>query len=107
MICNSYDIFFKTLADPAKLDILNLLTKHSLSVNQLCKKLNFEQSRVSHNLKTLTERGFVEVARKGKQRIYSVEQKTVLPLLGLIDVHVEKYYKHYCECKGIPWRKRM
>lgn len=106
MICNSYKIFFKTLADSTKLDIMNLLSKKPRSVTELCKKLNFEQSRVSHNLKTLKERGFVKVEKKGKNRIYSLDKKVIVPLLKLIDKHVDKYYQHYCRCKGTKWRKR-
>ncbi|PIN80206.1 transcriptional regulator [Candidatus Woesearchaeota archaeon CG10_big_fil_rev_8_21_14_0_10_30_7] len=107
MICNSYDIFFKTMADPSKLDIINLLSKHPRNVTELCEKLGFEQSRVSHNLRTLNERGFVNVKQKGKQRIYSLDKKIIVPLLKLIDKHVDKYYQNYCKCKGLKWRKKQ
>ncbi len=107
MICNSYDTFFKTLADESKLEIINLLSKSPLNVNELCKKLCFEQSRVSHNLKVLTERGFVKVKREGKNRVYSLDEEIIVPLLKLIDKYVEKYYSNYCKCKGIKWRKKI
>ena len=106
MICNSYEHFFKTLADPAKLEVINLLSKGPLNVSQLCRKLNFEQSRASHTLKALAERHFVIAERKGKERYYSLEEAIITPILKLIDAHVERYEKHYCKCKGIPWRKR-
>ncbi|MBI2139376.1 winged helix-turn-helix transcriptional regulator [Candidatus Woesearchaeota archaeon] len=106
MICNSYERFFKTLAEPAKLEIINLLSKGPLNVSQLSKKLNFEQSRASHNLKALADRHFVLVERKGKERYYSLDKTIIAPILRLIDAHVEKYEKHYCKCKGIPWRKK-
>ena len=106
MICNSYETFFKTLADKSKLEIINVLSKNPLRVNELCQKLCFEQSRTSHNLRVLTERGFVKVKREGKNRIYSLDKEIITPLLKLIDKHAEKYYSNYCKCKGIKWRKR-
>ena len=101
-----YDVFFSTLADRTKLDIINILSKNDLNVSEISKKLNLEQSRVSHNLKVLLERNFVIVSQKGKSRVYSLEKKTITPLLKIIDKHVENYYSDYCKCKGIPWRKR-
>jgi len=107
MICKTYEVFFKVMADKSKLEIINLLSKRPLSVSQLAQKLNFEQSRVSHNLKILHEREFVHVKKKGKERIYSLDKEIITPLLKLIDKHVDKYYKHYCKCKGIRWRERI
>ena len=106
MICKSYELFFKTLADPAKLEIINLLSKGGLSVSEVSSQLGFEQSRVSHNLKALSERGFVTVQQDGKKRVYALDEGEIVPILKLIDKHVERYDKHYCKCNGIPWRKK-
>ena len=106
MICNSYEIFFKIMADKSKLEVLNLLSKGPKNVSELSKKLGFEQSRVSHTLRVLKDRHFVAVTQKGKERIYSLDQEIMVPLLRLIDKHVDRYYKHYCKCKGIPWRQK-
>ena len=100
MICNTYIQFFSTLADPTKLEILRLLREESKSVNQICEELGFEQSRVSHNLIKLKELGFIDVEPHGKQRFYSIDKKTIKPLLNLINKHVDNYYHKYCECKG-------
>lgn len=94
----SYELFFKTLADPTRLDIINLLRQRPRSVGQISNNLDLEQSRVSHTLKTLTNYGFVDFKRKGKQRIYFLDKKTITPMLKLIDNFVEKYYTHLHEC---------
>jgi len=110
MICDTYVQFFGTLAEPAKLDILKLLREKPQNVTQISKKLNFEQSRVSHNLKKLKDLGFISVKPDGKQRIYEIDKKTILPLLALIDTHVDTYYNHYCKCVGeekkTRWKKK-
>ena len=106
MICKTYIHFFKTLADPTKLDIIKTLREGPRSVLELSSKLKLEQSRTSHNLRKLKELGFVTITPNGKQRIYDIDKKTILPLLKLIDGHVDVYYKHYCKCKGESKIKR-
>lgn len=105
MICNRYVQFFSSLSDKTRLEIIKILRERDQSVGELCEKTEFEQSRVSHNLKKLKELGFVNVEKKGKQRVYSLDKTTVAPLLELIDKHVEKYYTHYCRCNNITQKK--
>jgi DNA-binding transcriptional ArsR family regulator len=92
------------LADDCRLNVINLLSKEPLTVSELCEKLNYEQSRMSHCLRSLKAHGFVVSKKKGKTREYSLEAKTMVPLLKLIDEHVDKYHKSQCKCKGIKWR---
>jgi len=106
MICKTYIHFFRTLADPTKLDIIKTLRGGPRSVLDLSATLKIEQSRASHNLRKLKNQGFVTVTPNGKQRIYEIDKKTILPLLKLIDGHVDVYYKHYCKCKGEAKKKR-
>lgn len=105
MICDSYKSFFRILADDCKLNIINLLSKGPLSVGALSTKLGYEQSRVSHALASLKECGFVVSRMKGKTREYSLETTIMVPLLRLIDEHVEKYHRSKCRCKGVRWRE--
>jgi len=100
MICETYIQFFSSLAEPTKLEIIKILREKPQNVSQICNTLNLEQSRVSHNLKKLKNLGFINVKQIGKQRIYEIDKKTILPLLKLIDNHVDTYYKHYCKCVG-------
>ena len=100
MICNTYVQFFTSLSDPARLEIIKTLRESPKNVTQISEKLKFEQSRVSHNLRKLKELGFINVRPNGKERIYSIDKKTMEPLLKLIDKHVDTYYRHYCKCRG-------
>ena len=87
MKCNTYHIFFKNLANPLKVNIISALKKKGSSVSDLAKELKEEQSKVSHALASLNHCNIVESVQKGKQRIYSLNKKTILPLLKLIDKH--------------------
>jgi|TARA_B100001971_G_C18250144_1_gene577512 ArsR family transcriptional regulator len=87
----AYKIFFRTLANDNRLRIINLLRKDTKCVHEICKELNFNQTTVSHNLKRLLHCGFVFVEKKGKHRYYSLNKKTIKPLMSLIDDHIPEY----------------
>lgn len=94
----AYKLFFKAIANSSRLRIIRLLQKGPLSVTEICKKLGLEQSYASHALKCLADCGFVEVTRKGKNRVYSINKDTIAPMLRLIDRHSKKYYAHLVKC---------
>lgn len=93
-----YEKFFKTFSNKTRYEIIRLLIKGPKSVNQISKALKFEQSRVSHNLKRLEGCGFVICECKGKERIYSVDRKYVLPIINHVDKYIHKYNKRLKDC---------
>jgi len=84
-------VFFKVLANPARLAILELLRERPRSVSEIVGKLKQEQSMISHNLESLEKCRFVFSERKEKQRIYSLNKETGEPLFKLFDYHAQKY----------------
>jgi len=100
----AYEIFFGTLANKNRLKIINILRKGTKCVNEICRELKFNQTTVSHNLKRLQKCGFVFVKKKGKRRYYSLNKKTIKPLMSMIDEHMHEY----CEkiAKGIKPKYR-
>ena len=94
MNCSSYDAFFETFSNKTRMKIIEALLKGSKSVNEICDYVNEEQSKVSHNLKRLMECNFLDVKQKGKQRIYSLNKETVIPIINIIEKHIGNY------CKG-------
>ena len=63
------------------------LKEKPLSVSELIDKINVEQSKLSHALMNLRFCKIVNVKQEGKQRIYSLNKKTILPILKIIDKH--------------------
>ena len=92
-------LFFETLGTRLKVNIIIKLKEKSFSVTELSKQLSQERSKVSHALKSLLECGFVEVKNNGRERIYSLNIDTIIPLLNLVEKHVKKYCK-VCKIKG-------
>ncbi len=87
MKCNTYHYFFRNLANPIKTEIITALKERESSVTELSKKLKIEQSKLSHALSSLRSCNLVLVKQKGKKRIYSLNKKTIIPILKIIDKH--------------------
>ena len=96
MLKNTYKIFFGTLNSKYRVEIINLLRKESKNVTEISKALNMNQTTVSHNLARLKKCGFVFVKNNGKERIYTLNSKTIKPLMMLIDQHMNTYCKKLC-----------
>ena len=90
-LSGAYRLFFGTLAKDSRLKILNCLRHSQKNVSEICKATRFEQSMVSHNLKMLEYHGMVFSERKGKFRYFRLNQKTIAPLIDLIDAHMKQY----------------
>ena len=90
---NKYYPFFGNLANPLKISIITALKEKESSVLQLARKLKIEQSKLSHALSSLRCCSIVQVKQRGKKRIYSLNRKTILPILKIIDKHEEKFCK--------------
>ncbi len=84
----SYKIFFRTLVSESRLRIINLLRKKSMNVSQIVRELKADQTAVSHDLRRLKRCGFVSSEVKGKFRYYKLNEKTIRPLMNLIDNHM-------------------
>ena len=90
----SYKIFFGTLVSESRLRILNLLRNKRRNVSELILELKMDQTAVSHDLARLKRCGFVICGREGKFMYYSLNKKTISPLLKLIDNHMSHYCVH-------------
>ncbi len=96
---SSSNLFFEALSTKLRWRILELLKEKKRNVNEISKEVKEDQSKVSHNLKKLKDCHFIKVEKKGKERIYSLNKDTIVPLLNLIDKHMKKYCCDFCEEK--------
>ena len=94
---NTYHVFFSNLANQLRINIISSLKHKSMSVGELSEKLRVEQSKLSHALASLRECNLVSFKQKGKERIYSLNRKTMLPILKLIDAHAKLNCKGTCK----------
>ncbi|MBU0636438.1 metalloregulator ArsR/SmtB family transcription factor [Candidatus Micrarchaeota archaeon] len=70
-----YASCLKAIANDLRIQTLRALEEKPCSVQELCKIVRGEQSKVSHALQILRHCNFVEVHTEGRQRIYSLNPK--------------------------------
>ena len=100
-IYKTYKIFFGTLVSHSRLEIINLLRKGAMTVSEIVKLLKMQQAHVSHDLARLRKCGFVKAKREGQFVHYRLNEKTIGPLMTLIDKHMSEYCIHILhEIKG-------
>jgi DNA-binding transcriptional ArsR family regulator len=75
--------FFKALAHPVRIRILELLREGELSVNELQARLEMEPSGVSQQLAILRSRNIVESRKDGTSVYYRVRDPQVFALLDV------------------------
>jgi len=87
----AYDRFLSTLSNKNRLAVIQSLIGGQKNVSELTNELGIHQTSVSHALRRLLDCGFVILERNGKEHIYSVNKKTIQPLMKLMEVHVNNF----------------
>lgn len=86
---NKYYLFFGNLANPLRIEIITCLKQGDKNVSEISEQIGVEQSKLSHALSNLRECNIVNVKQRGKERVYSLNRRTMLPILNLIDLHAK------------------
>ena len=71
---------FNAVAEPRRRQILDALAGGEHSVNDLVALLELAQPHVSRHLRVLREVGLVEVRDDGRQRMYSLNGRSLKPI---------------------------
>lgn len=100
-------LLFKVLGNDTRLKILESLRRGEKSVGDICGDLALDQARVSHELRCLTACGFCNFRREGKKIIYSLNDKTVLPITEAAKSHVEEFGERIRQCELITDARNM
>jgi ArsR family transcriptional regulator len=79
-------LYFKALAHPARLHIVDILRSDEVCVCHIEAALNKRQAYVSQQLMILREAGFVESRKDGLQVYYRLTDPKVAELLNVFDV---------------------
>lgn len=90
--------FFKALAHPLRIRILDELRRGEVGVNDLCERLDVEQSTLSQQLAVLRGRSIVVGRKDGQSVFYSVRDPEVFKLL---DVAKKIFNNHLIDVKDL------
>jgi DNA-binding transcriptional ArsR family regulator len=83
--------FFKALAHPLRISILDALRDGELTVNEISQRFGVEPANASQQLAVLRNRNFVVARKEGSNVYYSVVDPTIFKLL---DVAKEIFNNH-------------
>lgn len=84
---------FSALAEPNRLQIVEILRQRPLPVGQIAERLKLRQPQVSKHLRVLSEAGLVQVRPVAQQRIYGLRAEG----LKEIDDWLEGYRRLWVE----------
>ncbi|HEX7333733.1 MAG TPA: metalloregulator ArsR/SmtB family transcription factor [Pyrinomonadaceae bacterium] len=73
--------FFKALAHPLRISILDALRDGELTVNEISQRFDVEPANASQQLAVLRNRNIVIARKEGLNVYYSVSDKTIFKLL--------------------------
>lgn len=90
--------FFKALAHPLRIRILDELRKGEVSVNDLGSRLDVEQSHLSQQLAVLRNRNILAARKDGQNVYYSVRDPQ---LFDLLDVAKKIFNNHLIDVKDL------
>jgi len=65
---------FQVIADPSRRQILNMLTKDSMTINSLADNFDMSRPAVSKHIKILYGAGFISIEDVGRERHCTLKQ---------------------------------
>jgi len=74
----------KALANPARLRIVNILTRGERTVTELCERSGLKQSLVSQQLKILRLNNIVSSRKEVPHTYYSLKERNVVRMLACL-----------------------
>lgn len=90
--------FFKALAHPARIRILEYLREGERSAGEIIEALGLEQSNGSQHLAVLRQKEIVVTRREGPSVLYSVRDPMLYEVLDLLRRY---FHEHLTELQGL------
>ncbi|OEK04957.1 ArsR/SmtB family transcription factor [Roseivirga misakiensis] len=70
---------FQAIADPVRRDIIELLSKESLTINEVADKFEISRPAISKHLKILNECDIIAIDKKGRERYCKIQPQQLIP----------------------------
>lgn len=74
----------KALANPKRLEIINILCDKEITASQLLEKISISKTNLSQHMSILIEKGVAESHREGKNVFYKLSDKKIIKACNLI-----------------------
>ncbi len=90
--------FFRGLADPSRLAILEALRSSSRTVGELVVQTGLSQPNTSNHLACLLECGLVRREQNGRYAVYGLADTRIVALMTLADDLVSDHHERLAAC---------
>lgn len=77
MFYDEKSLLFKALADPTRLEIVDMISNGELCACKILERFNITQPSLSHHMKILCDCGLVRGRKEGKWTYYSLDEKEI------------------------------
>jgi len=101
--------YFRALAEPTRLRILNLLRQGERSVGELALQCGFSAANISRHLALLTQHGLVRRESRGNSAYFSIADASVYALCDLVCGNIARQFERTAQGRAafvVPARKR-
>jgi len=78
---------YQAIADPVRREIIDLLSKEPLSVNEVANQFEISRPAISKHLKILHESGLIEINQKGRERYCQIQAQNLIPAFMWLEQH--------------------
>ena len=85
--------YFQALAEPTRLQILNLLREGECNVGDLAHQCGFTAANISRHLTLLTKRGLVKRESRGTSVYYQIADESVYALCDLVCGNIGRQFE--------------
>ena len=89
--------YFQVLAEPTRLQVLNLLRKQEHNVGELAGLCGFTAANISRHLALMTQHGFVVRESRGTSVYYRIADESVYELCDLVCGNIARQF----ECSAL------
>ena len=93
-------LLFKAVADPTRLEIVDMISCGELCACKILERFDITQPSLSHHMKILCDCGLVNGRKEGKWTYYSLDEKAVQEFKSLLSEVTS--CKENCECATTP-----
>lgn len=89
--------YFQVLAEPTRLQILNILRTGERNVGELAQMCGFTAANVSRHLALMTQQGLVERESRGTSAYYKIADPAVFALCDLVCGNISRQLERTAE----------
>ena len=85
--------YFQALAEPTRLQILNLLRQQERSVGELAQLCGYSSANISRHLALLSQHGLVARESRGNSAYYSIADPSIYQLCDLVCGNIARQFE--------------